>query len=299
MEINYLKEFVALAQTCQFQKTADDLFISQSSLSKHIKVIEQEFGRELLRRSTRRVELTEFGRAFLPYATQIADLQREYTVNLLESFYNKKVVIGIGPIITMYTMEKYMDTFSERHPDYQIEFIEENESELRNLLRRGECDLIIVSRDSQPLESDVCSVPYTTDILVAVLAQDHTLTKKECLTIGDLELYPFIQKGSTNFARLLNPALPPSAYTACRSSVLMNLIRSKKAVAVLPSYAAKNYMRHDAGEGITTMKLIPETRLHLDMLYLKTRQNNSVIHSLSEYLLERNASAHEPASGTP
>ena len=94
MELNYLREFVALAQTCHYQETADRLFISQPSLSKHIKTMEAELGAELFKRTSRRVELSEFGRAFLPYAQRIAAVQEEYTGTLLRELQWKSPGTG-------------------------------------------------------------------------------------------------------------------------------------------------------------------------------------------------------------
>lgn len=284
MELNYLREFVVLSQTCQFQETADELFISQSSLSKHIKALENELGADLLNRSTRRVELSEFGRAFLPYATQIAALQQEYTQRLLNHTGKRKLIIGIAPIVTLFTLEDFFSTFTAKHPDYQIEFKEENEDELRSMLQKGSCDLIVVSRDPRSANTEFCSQLYSTDTFVAVLADGHPLAQKESVTIEDLEAYPFVQKGRTNFARYLKPSISPSSYTASRGSVLVNLIRSQAAVAVLPSYAAKYYMRNDMGRGITTVSLEPHTSFYLDLLYPNAKQNSPIIQSLVEYL---------------
>lgn len=284
MELNYLREFVVLAQTGRFQETADELFISQSSLSKHIKAIETELGATLLNRSTRRVELTEFGRAFLPYAAQIAALQKEYTTRLLNHSGKKQLIIGIAPIVTLFTLEQFFSTFTEKHPDYQIEFKEAEEDELRGMLQKGVCDLIIVCRGSHDADTEFCSQLYSADTLVAVLAKTHPLACKDSITIDELEQYPLVQKGHTNFARLMDPSIPPSAYNASRGSILMNLIRNQTAAAVLPHYAAQYYMRNDMGNGVVIVPLRPQTSLFLDLLYPKAKQNSPVIRSLVKYL---------------
>ena len=62
MEINYLKEFVILARTGNYLEAADSLYMGQSSLSRHIKTLEEELDIRLLDRTTRKVSLTEAGR---------------------------------------------------------------------------------------------------------------------------------------------------------------------------------------------------------------------------------------------
>jgi len=77
MDINYFREFVILAQTGNFMEAAEILFCSQSTLSKHIKKMEREFGVSLFDRTTRNVEISKFGKLLLPYAQQITEIQDE------------------------------------------------------------------------------------------------------------------------------------------------------------------------------------------------------------------------------
>ena len=67
MNTEYLKEFVVLAETKNFGEASDRLYMNQSTLSKHIKSLENELGINLFLRTTRRVELTNYGQTFLPY----------------------------------------------------------------------------------------------------------------------------------------------------------------------------------------------------------------------------------------
>lgn len=89
MNIDYLKEFVVLADNGSFSRAAEVLFLSQSSLSKHIKALEQELDVLLFRRTTRCLELTEEGEVFLTYARRISRLQYEYQTALYHSRQKK------------------------------------------------------------------------------------------------------------------------------------------------------------------------------------------------------------------
>ena len=71
MNTEFLKEFVVLAETKNFWEASERLYMNQSTLSKHIKSLENELGVELFTRTTRRVELTSYGQTFLPYARTI------------------------------------------------------------------------------------------------------------------------------------------------------------------------------------------------------------------------------------
>jgi DNA-binding transcriptional LysR family regulator len=75
LEIEFIKEFVILAETGNYLKAADLLFISQPALSRHIMSLEKQLGVALFNRTTRSLELSEYGRRFLPYAREISRIK--------------------------------------------------------------------------------------------------------------------------------------------------------------------------------------------------------------------------------
>jgi LysR family transcriptional activator of glutamate synthase operon len=78
VKLSYIKEFITLAETRKYRVAAKKLSISQASLSKHIKHVEWELGIPLFNRTTRKMELSEFGALMLPHARQIIDIEQEY-----------------------------------------------------------------------------------------------------------------------------------------------------------------------------------------------------------------------------
>ena len=71
MDVDILKEFVSLYETCSFQDTADELSISQSSLTKHIHKLESELGVKLVERESRGVRLTSSGEVLLEHSSKL------------------------------------------------------------------------------------------------------------------------------------------------------------------------------------------------------------------------------------
>lgn len=78
MKIQNMREFLTLSDVKNFNLAAEKLFLSQPTLSRHIKELEEELGVQLFERSTRRVELTECGQYFLPFAKKIVNAENEY-----------------------------------------------------------------------------------------------------------------------------------------------------------------------------------------------------------------------------
>ena len=287
MELDYLREFVVLAQTCQFQEAANQLFMSQSSLSKHIKTIEKDLGAPLLIRTTRKVELSEFGKAFLPYAIQIADLQHDYTVNLLPEFKDDHGSITIGgiPLVNFYKLDyRFMEWFSEQYPDLQVTFAEHNDQTLCNMLANGRCDLIVVGDRSSLPEEDYCSAVYAEDVIVAVISETHPLADRSWLNVTDLLRCPLLQLGKLDIVRRLDPDLPAASYIMSRTPLLMDSVRRGIGIGILTYHCAVSHPL----PGVKILPIHPATRMQLLAVYSRRRKKNQAcVKNIVDYIEQR------------
>ena len=140
MEIDYICEFSVLAETCNFLEAADQLFISQSSLSRHLKTLEKELGVPLFDRTTRSVTLNGFGQLFLPYARQIAAIRYEYTTAIGNAVNAEHGNIRIGsiPVMTQYRITDVMMRFRQENPRFTLDVIEADSNQLTKMLRSNQ-----------------------------------------------------------------------------------------------------------------------------------------------------------------
>lgn len=262
MELNYLREFAALAQTCHYQETADRLYISQSSLSKHIKTMEAELGAELFKRTSRRVELSEFGTAFLPYAQRIAAIQEEYTGSLLRELQwkDRRMAVGISPLVTLHSLQPFLTSFSQAYPDYQIDLVERDDVALRRLLRSGSCTLVIAAQSPRFDDREFAALPYAKDILVALMTQAHPLAGRTAVTGDDLADETILQLEETDLASHLEKVR--KIRTVARQSILADLVLSGMGVGILTQNAA----RHFEMPNLVRVPIAPEVVIRLNVL---------------------------------
>lgn len=82
METNDLREILTLAEKRSYTATADALFVSPSSLSRHIAAMEQRLGVPLFCRNSRSVQVTRYGELLLPYAQKMTELEDEFQEKL-------------------------------------------------------------------------------------------------------------------------------------------------------------------------------------------------------------------------
>lgn len=184
MEINYLKEFVVLAQTGNFMEAADILYSSQSTLSKHIKSMESELGVPLFDRTTRKVALSKYGQLLLPYASKIIEIRDQYTASLRSSLETEHEVLNLGSIygLAQYHITDVLVSFKKSRPQSTLNVLQSSTQELTDMLRQRKCELAFI-RDIENEDDEFVKVLHNTDTIVAVLPITHPLAKEKTIPL--------------------------------------------------------------------------------------------------------------------
>ena len=167
MDTQSLQTFIALAEYRNFTRTADSLFIAQSTVTNRIAELEKEIGKQLFARNKRKVTLTQEGELFLPYAKRILELSDTgiRNVNALKKY---KDTYRIGSTNTIYEchlfpiIKEYMDS----HPEHAIQITIGHSN---NLLQAIQDNLLDVAYSYLPFYHNEynCEV-FATDNLVLV-----------------------------------------------------------------------------------------------------------------------------------
>jgi DNA-binding transcriptional LysR family regulator len=191
MEIGYLKEFIVLAENCNYLDTAETLNISQSSLSKHIQKVESELGVPLFDRTTRSVSLNSYGKIYLPYAKTIVQQQESAIENINKNREStgSTLSIGFAPMLGQYGLVESCEEFSLLHPEIACNTFDADHP--ADYLISGKCDFVF-ERAHGISGNDFFSIPFITDHLTAVFPDAHPLAKKTFVTITDLRNEKFI-----------------------------------------------------------------------------------------------------------
>ncbi len=77
MELKHIKVFISAAEHLNFSKVAELSYISQPSVTKYIQALEGELGGKLFYRNSQKLELSDFGKAFLPYARELLATEQQ------------------------------------------------------------------------------------------------------------------------------------------------------------------------------------------------------------------------------
>lgn len=193
MDIHHLKVFRAAARASSFTAAGQEVFLSQSTISLHIRQLEGELGCPLFIRSRKRVVLSDAGRALLPYVDRIfAELQNgELAAREFSTSRRGTIRLGTGDTPLIYLLPKVLTEFHHRFPLIEVLVTTEvTEVVLQQLLART-VDLGIIMSPADALKS-VEALPLCEEELVIILSAEHPLVSKPVLTAQDLSDIPFI-----------------------------------------------------------------------------------------------------------
>ncbi len=193
MHLRHLVSFVAVAESLNFSRAAQELHVAQPAVSQQIRALETELGVDLFDRIGKRVSLTEAGRALLPYARQILGLvtAAENEVREREQLKRGKASLGAPPTVSTHVLPARLMQFRQTWPGLEVTLREAGTETLLNQIEDGKLDLAIVSTDVLPPSVD--STPFLTETYVLAVSSRHPfLGKRQTVRLADLVTEPFI-----------------------------------------------------------------------------------------------------------
>ena len=188
MKFDYLREFVAAAQSQEMQQCAKELGISPSVLSKHIKAIETELGVPLFLRS-RKTELSPYGKILLPYARELVAVQNDYMRDFSEKTEEiaPLLTVGMSPIQFRERTGQLLEHFIQSHPQ-EVQIREADNAALCQMVVDGEIDMAFVRTQPELRRNpELVYIPFCSDPMVAFMPPEHPLAKAPSITIEDIQ----------------------------------------------------------------------------------------------------------------
>ncbi|MFF4546966.1 LysR family transcriptional regulator [Streptomyces sp. NPDC001406] len=188
MELRHLQHFVAVAEDQHFTRAAERLMVSQSGLSASIRALERELRAPLFVRTTRRVTLTEAGRALLAEAERILAQVRaaHEAVAAVQGVLRGTLALGTEQCIAGVHVAGLLAAFRRRHPDVEIRLRQAGSGALAEEVAAGRLDLAFAYR-TQDDTDQLRSVPLTSEPMTVLCHPHHRLARGgAALTADDL-----------------------------------------------------------------------------------------------------------------
>ncbi|MFF1507151.1 LysR substrate-binding domain-containing protein [Streptomyces sp. NPDC058326] len=176
MELRHLQHFVAVAEDRHFTRAAERLLVSQSGLSASIRALERELRAPLFVRTTRRVTLTEAGRALLVEAERILAHVRaaHEAVAAVQGVLRGTLALGTEQCIAGVRTPGLLAAFRRRHPDVEIRLRQSGSPDLAEEVAAGRLDLAFAYRTRADTDQ-LRSVSLAAEPMTLLCHPDHPL----------------------------------------------------------------------------------------------------------------------------
>lgn len=262
MQFQQLMYFVAVADTRHFTRAAEEVHVSQPSLSQQIRALENELGAELFSRARGNITLTDAGEALLPLARRIladADTAR-HEVQELAQLRRGRVRLGATPSLCTGLLPDVLRTFHDQHPGIQLLLEEGGSHDLVRELARGALDLALVVLPLPAASPALTTVELLQEDLVVVSSAEAPRPGKGAsVRIADLQGEPLVMFRHGYDLRELTVAAcraegfePSFTVEGGEMDAVLGFVRAGLGVAVVPSMVAIR-----TGHGLRTTRLAP------------------------------------------
>lgn len=193
MELRVLKYFLAIAREENFTKAAQQLHITQPTLSRQIAQLEEELGVDLFVRSNHNIILTEDGMILKRRAQEILSLADKTKRDFLHKDENLEGVISIGSgeFLSTRCLTDCIAQFRRKHPLVRYEFYSGNAGNIRDQIERGLLDIGLMSEPIDIRKYEFISMPIKEE-WGAFVREDSPLIDKDFIAPQDLVDIPLI-----------------------------------------------------------------------------------------------------------
>ena len=193
ISLRQLQIFEAIARHASFTRAADELCLTQPTVSMQIKKLEASIGLPLFEQIGRKTHLTDAGQTMLEHARQVLDALSNLEMELADMQGLKTGVLRLAVVTTAkYFAPRALGEFCERYPGVDVALKVTNRERLLERLAQNLDDLYIIGRP--PESDDVVFEPYLANPLVVLAPRSHPLAGRRNIAPEQLSDYPFIMR---------------------------------------------------------------------------------------------------------
>ena len=245
MDLRQLNYFLEIAKQKSFTKASQTLHISQPTLSKMVKNLEEELEVELIDRSSRQIDLTDAGEVVYMQGEKIVESIDELSSFLYDIMHLKKgkMKIGIPPLIGMLFFPKIIKEFRKLYPSITIRLIEYGANRVQKEVEKGNLDLGVVVMPVDEEKFDV--IPFVSEHMMLYVHYSHPLANRQSISLHELQHETFIlfNEDFTLHDRLIAECEktgfePNVAYESSQWDFISEMIAENLGVSIFPQSIA-------------------------------------------------------------
>jgi len=294
MDFRQLMYFIEVAKCKNFTKASEKLHVSQPTLSKMVKNLEDELKVQLIDRSKRQIALTDAGEIVLEDGLKIMDSMEDLSTHLYDLLQLKRgnIKIGIPPLIGVLFFPKIIKGFQALYPDIEIELLERGGNKVMEEVRGGLLDLgvVIMPEDDTPFDC----VPFLHDELQLFVHTSHRLADRDKIEMRALQDEAFIlfSEDFTLHDRVVGECKkagfdPNVAYVSSQWDFIGEMIAEQLGISIFPEAIASKVDKRL----VTSIPITPSIPWKLVMITKKGKYISKAAQIFMEFI--RDAQQHQ------
>ena len=291
MELRNLITFIHVAELGSFTKAADQLGYSQSTVSFHIKQLEDELNCLLFDRINHTITLTERGHKLISYAHQIRALIDDYKEGLGGEHDVKWHIHIVSPDSVCEEMinSNYID-FHQKYPYISIQFSTGDSTVMLDMLDHNEAD-VIITLDQHLYNKDYVIAKEELLPMHFVASADSKFAGKKNLSVRDIINEPFIlTEYGQGYRRVFDKELAKKSLEITpileigRTDMITALIAQDDLYSFLPDFVTEEFV--ESGKLCYLDVCDIEIDIWKQLIYHKNKWMSKALSSLIDYIIE-------------
>lgn len=252
-----LTVFYAVARRLSFSKAAEELYISQPAVTKHIRELEQQYNNKLFDRKGNKIGLTPAGQVLLNHTESLFTIYRsiDFDMNALLQKHGGILHLGASTTISQYLIAPILAGFKKKFSDIELKLITGNTEQVEKALLKKEIELGIVEGRSKNLE--ISYSDFMQDEIVLVCNKQHPLAKITEIEPEELRKHRFIVREQGSGTRqVIDHALKTSGLSLADLRVEIQLGNTE---------SIKSYLMHSSTLAFLSVHSINRELLNGDL----------------------------------
>jgi DNA-binding transcriptional LysR family regulator len=213
MEMHQVRYFLAVAEELNFTRASERCHVTQPSLSRAIKLLEEELGGLLFRRERESTHLTDLGALVRPHLQSVYD-HSTLARRLSQEFATKwPLKLGIMSTISPDEVIDLIANIRTRHPDVELRLCDANAQELRTRLLAGDLEVAIYASPGEQPNERMHAIPLFRERMVLAVHRQHRLARTGAFPVREMNGENYIHRMNCEFAGYADKILEEKGVT--------------------------------------------------------------------------------------
>ena len=289
MEMHQIRYFLALVDALNFTKAAENCNVSQPSLTRAVKLLEEEFGGPLFYRERPNTRLSELGKMVKPHLQQIFDESHQAKRVARDFACLKKSTLTLG-IMSTISPDEIVDLIANlraRHPHVELKLCDANARDLRTRLLAGDLEVVIYALPGEQPDDRTHSIPLFREQMVLAVHRGHRLAKAVAFPVQEMNGESYIHRVNCEFAGYTDEILRQRGVTCTpiywseRDDWTLAMVAAGLGFAFMPANAVKH-------PGVVGLPIVqPEFWRQVNLVSVRGRRYSPGVGSLVQEAMRK------------